>query len=116
MTVGATGAVGVVQMRRETKWFLHDDALAIEVLDSHLVPEYVRYVLQHAINIGRFEYTAKLYSERLKGLNIEIPLDESGSFDMYMQDKIAKAYGKRELVEQLLKEVAIHLQNVKVEF
>lgn len=116
MTVGATGAVGAVHMRRETKWFLHDDALAVEVIDGNLVPEYVRYALQHSIDVAKFEYTAKLYAERLKALDIEVPLNSDGNLDRNMQNKIAKAYEEKESVENTLKRLAAHLQSISVEF
>ena len=116
MTVGCTGAVGVVHMRREEKWFLHDDALAIEVIHDGLLPEYVRYALQRSIDKARFGYLAKLYQERLKALTIEIPLDGTGSFDLEMQERIAKAYQREEEINSRLQRLAEHLQSVSIEF
>jgi type I restriction-modification system DNA methylase subunit len=116
MTVGSTGAVGAVHMRREIKWFLHDDALAVEVVGSTLVPSYIRFVLQHEINIARFDYTAKLYTERLKSLEVQIPLDDTGEFDVLMQEQIASAYEKKEEIEKRLKLLSTHLQNISIDF
>ncbi len=103
-------------MRREYKWFLHDDALAIEVIDENLKPEYVRYALQAAIDVARFDYTAKLYTERLRALEIRVPVDISGNFDRNMQENIAQAYQRKEIVERKLKQLAIHLQGISIEF
>jgi hypothetical protein len=55
MTLGSTGAVGTVHIRREAKWFLHDDALAVEVIDHSLLPAYIRVALQQTINEARFD-------------------------------------------------------------
>lgn len=116
LTVGSTGAVGSVHMRKESQWFLHDDALAIEVVDSDLVPEYVRFALQQAINYARFDYTAKLYSDRLKAIWIKVPIDADGRFDKDLQQQIARAYEKKEKVDATLKELAEHLQSISIEF
>jgi len=116
MTVGATGAVGSVHLRKEPKWFLHDDALAVEVCHASLMPNYVRCALQHSINIARFEYTAKLFAERLKALEIDVPVDKTGLPDKVLQEQIAEAYERKEAVESRLKELAEHLRDVAVEF
>jgi type I restriction-modification system DNA methylase subunit len=116
MTLGSTGAVGVVHMRREPKWFLHDDALAVEVINQELLPTYIRVALQQAINEARFDYTAKLYTERLKALSLQVPTDTNGSFDLAMQEQIALAYERQEQVEQQLRKFAMHMQGLSLTF
>lgn len=116
MTVGCTGAVGTVHMRKEIRWFLHDDALAVEVVDNELVPEYVRCALQRAIDVARFDYTAKLYQERLKSLQIEVPVDNVSKFDGVMQAQIAEAFQHEEEINARLRKLAQDLQSVSVQF
>lgn len=116
LSVGATGAVGTVLLRREDKWFLHDDALGIEIAHPQLVPEYVRYELQRVVDAARFDYTAKLYSERLKALRIRVPVNEQGGVDVEMQQTIAEASQAKEGVRRRLRGLSELLQSVSVDF
>lgn len=62
------------------------------------------------------EYTAKLYSDRLKAIWIKVPIDADGRFDKDLQQQIARAYEKKEKVDATLKELAEHLQSISIEF
>jgi len=115
LSVGATGAVGNVHLRREEKWFLHDDALGIRVVHQDLLPEYVRLALQQAIHVARFDYTAKLYQERLSALEIPVPVKDDGSFDVDLQREMAEAYHRQEEMERELHDVAERLRAVLLE-
>lgn len=116
LSLGATGAVGSVHHRREAVWFLHDDALAVEVVDSAILPEYFRYELQQVIDRARFDYTAKLYEERLRGLVISIPQCKDGFFDVDLQRTIANAYREKEEIEYVLRDLSKRLQSVSLDF
>ena len=116
LSVGATGAVGSVHQRREEVWFLHDDALAIEVIHDGILPEYLRYELQQVIDRARFDYTAKLYKERLENLVVSIPQRADGSFDVDLQRTIAGAYQEKEAIEYILRDLSRRLQSVSLDF
>ena len=116
LSLGATGAVGSVHQRKEDVWFLHDDALAIEVIDYNILPEYFRFELQQVIDRARFDYTAKLYKERLRGLIISVPQRDDGSFDVDFQRTIANAYREKEEIEYLLRDLSKRFQSVSLDF
>ena len=116
LSLGATGAVGVVHHRKEAAWFLHDDALAVEVVHNAILPEYFRYELQQVIDRARFDYTAKLYKERLKELAVSVPQREDGSFDVDFQKTVAEAYREKEEVEHMLRDLSRRLQSVSIDF
>lgn len=116
LSVGATGAVGTVHHRKEKVWFLHDDALAIEIKDSRILPGYLRHELQQVIDRARFDYTAKLYEKRLKGLTVSIPVSKDGDFDVGLQQTIAEAYQEKEEIEHLLRHLSSRLQSVSLDF
>lgn len=99
VTVGATGSVGIVHIRDEDKWFLHDDALAVEVLSSNIDMTYFRFALQEAIAKAQFGYGAKLYQERLRTLSVRVPLDADGVFDVAAQKEQAQIYLQREAIQ-----------------
>jgi type I restriction enzyme M protein len=98
VSVGATGSVGVVHIRDEERWFLHDDALAVEILSENIDREYLRYALQQAISEEQFAYSAKLYQERLSALSVKIPTTPTGSFDPESQRKLAEIYRQQERI------------------
>lgn len=99
VTVGATGSVGKVHIRNEEKWFLHDDALAVEVLSPDIDLNYFRFALQESIAMAQFGYGAKLYRERLASLTVRIPSDLFGAFDRNAQNSLAQVYQQRETIQ-----------------
>jgi type I restriction-modification system DNA methylase subunit len=100
VSVGATGSVGVVHVREEEKWFLHDDALAVEILDPKIDVHYFRYALQQATTAAQFNYCAKLYQKRLANVEVKFPTDENGAFDLEAQRALALVYTQQEKIKQ----------------
>ncbi len=100
VSVGATGSVGVVHVREEDKWFLHDDALAVEVIDKKIDVHYFRYALQQAITDAQFNYCAKLYQKRLANVAVQIPTDQEGAFNMAAQAVLAQVYTQQEMIRE----------------
>jgi len=113
VTVGSTGSVGKVHVRDEPQWFLHDDALAIEIHNSKLDLNYFRYALQSAIDEARFDYSAKLYKERLEGIKIKLPY-KAGAIDVEAQVQIAVALREKEEAEKLIKGLSVNLSSVEI--
>jgi type I restriction enzyme M protein len=99
ISVGATGSVGVVHIRDEERWFLHDDALAVEVVSPDIDVAYFRFALQEAIATAQFGYGAKLYQERLNSLSVRLPIDKRGRFDIQTQKKLSEIYFQREAIQ-----------------
>lgn len=100
VSVGATGSVGVVHVRDEEKWFLHDDALAVEIMDTTIDVQYFRFALQQAITEAQFNYCAKLYQKRLASVVVKIPTDKKGIFDLGAQRGLAQIYEQQEKIRQ----------------
>ena len=115
VTIGATGAVGTVNRRREDRWLLHDDALALEILDGDIIPRYFRYELQRVIDRARFDYTAKLYRERLAALVVTVPLGRDGTFDVDRQEQIADMYREKENMERMLRALSERFRSVSLD-
>jgi len=114
ITVGATGSVGRVHIRDEEQWFLHDDALAIEVLSDEIDLLYCRFALQSAIDEAHYGYSAKLYRERLLSLQIRVPILPNGQFDLPSQKEIASILSKKEQTEYMLKKLAETLRTTEI--
>jgi hypothetical protein len=114
LTVGATGSVGRVHIRDEEEWFLHDDALAIELLSDNLDLLYCRFALQMAIDEAHYDYSAKLYRERLLSLTVRIPETKSGEYDLDAQKEIASILNQKEQAEYALKKLAESLRVAEI--
>jgi type I restriction enzyme M protein len=114
LTVGATGSVGRVHMRDEEKWFLHDDALAVELLSDELDTLFCRYALQAAIDESHFDYAAKLYRERLTSIEFRIPVDEDGNFDYERQKELAGILSTKENTEMTLRRLSESLRGTEI--
>ncbi|MGJ3231216.1 MAG: N-6 DNA methylase [Oceanicaulis sp.] len=110
ITLGSTGSVGIPYLRSETNWFLHDDAIAIRIVNDALVPEYVRFALEDSVANARFDYTAKLYEERLKSLTIRVPIGINNNISVELQERIAGKFQTKKDLEMKIKEVGKELQ------
>ncbi len=114
LTVGSTGSVGRVHIRDEEKWFLHDDALAVELLPDNLDKLFCRYALQAAIDESHFDYSAKLYRERLTSIKFRVPVDENGDFDYEKQKEIASILSTKENTEMMLRRLSESLRGTEI--
>jgi type I restriction enzyme M protein len=92
VTVNANGAsVGKVFVR-PVDCLLTDDVIAVlpaNAKDFDL--DYLSIALQNAVTAGGFLYEAKLFATRVKELEIQVPITESGSIDLDQQKLIASA-------------------------
>jgi len=116
ITVNANGYVGATFVRRE-KCIVHDDVMAINVLNADFDLDYIGLELQAAINEGNFEYEAKLYS-RVKELGVKVPIEHQRvyslpdgskwtitSFDIEKQRQIATTIKKFNTLKARLAEL-----------
>jgi type I restriction enzyme M protein len=92
VTVNANGAsVGKVFLR-PSGCLLTDDVIAVQPAPGVAIDlEYLQVALQGAVTAGGFLYEAKLFTTRLKELNVSIPVDKAGNFDTAQQQRIASA-------------------------
>lgn len=105
VTVNANGAsVGKVFVRDE-KCALTDDVIAVEILDDDIDPEFLALQLRSAVAAGGFLYEAKLFVGRVKELEVELPVDENGRFDIVQQRVIAQAIKRFDNIRQRLAEL-----------
>lgn len=106
VTVNANGAsVGKVFVR-PSACLLTDDVIAVQPLDSiSLDLQYLSIALQSAVTAGGFLYEAKLFVTRLKELQISIPVNELGEFDLDQQKHIASATKRFEAIVERLGEL-----------
>jgi type I restriction enzyme M protein len=91
VTVNANGAsVGKVYVRRQ-RCGITDDVIIVEPTSKTIDPDYLAVALQDAVNKGGFLYEAKLFTTRVRELDVEIPVDGAGTADLDQQKAIASA-------------------------
>jgi hypothetical protein len=106
VTVMANGAKAVGKVFvREPGCVITDDVIAVEVIHPDLDLEYVAEALRGAIARGGFLYEAKLFVRRVKELSIEVPVDQSGAFDIEQQRVIASAVKRFDSIRDRLGEL-----------
>ena len=92
ITVNANGSVGTTYLRIEEKYTVHDDVNIIKLTNSQLNPLYIVYAIRESVANARFKYNAKLYAGRLRTLNVRVPVDANGSFDIDQQALLSMRY------------------------
>ena len=112
ITVNANGYVGAVFLRNE-ECIIHDDVMILEVIDEDIDLEYSIHGLRAAIAEGNYEYEAKLYN-RVKEISFDVPINESGEFDINHQQKIASAFKKFEVLKQSVGEMGLWALSARV--
>lgn len=94
ITVNADGSVGRVFIR-EGEFYANDVLNVIKVLNKNILEEYLLHELQNRLLfLGYSSWSNKLYKEKLRSVEIRIPIKDDGSFDLNYQKIIAKKYDK----------------------
>lgn len=114
VTVNANGAsVGKVYVRDQTCG-LTDDVIALDVISDELDHDYVAVELRRAVAAGGFLYEAKLFTTRVKELEVKIPVDEEGNIDIEQQRKVAQAVMRFEEARKKLTSIGEWAQLARV--
>lgn len=114
VTINANGAsVGHVYVRRE-RCALTDDVIAVELKNAAIDIGYLAVALREAVEKGGFLYEAKLFTTRVKELEVEIPVDQAGDYDMTQQQKIASAVQRFDSLRTRLHDLGLRSMSARV--
>lgn len=103
VTVNANGAsVGKVFVRGE-RCVITDDVIAVLPRSKDMILDNLAYRLRESVGRGGFLYEAKLFTKRLKELEVSLPVLPDGKLDVKNQ-KLQAAAEKR--FEQITQEIA----------
>ncbi len=108
ITINADGSVGNVFIRREPEYTFIDVVIGVELLDSNLDKDYIKHSTIEAIAEAKFKYDAKLYTKRLKKLEIKIPII-NGIFDIMQQQQDAERYNRLEELKKTIERISKEL-------
>ncbi len=113
ITVNANGAsVGKVFVRRE-KCGITDDVIVVEVKNCLIDHDYLAVALRAAVTKGGFLYEAKLFSTRVKELDVEIPVTADGTFDVEQQKAIATAVRRFDALRTRLHDLGLRSHTIR---
>ncbi len=103
ITVNADGSDYSAFLRNET-FYANDVLNVIKIIHPKIHPEYILYTLRILLYSMMLSYSNKLYKDKLRQLEIEIPIKENGEFDEKEQCRIADKYALVENTRKILKE------------
>lgn len=112
ITINANGAVGYCFVRRDV-CVIHDDVMIVDVLSDELDFDFLEGAIRKAVVAGNYEYEAKLYN-RVKELEIAIPVTNSGKFDLEKQKAIAKTQKLIEGIVQRISEIGKYAEDARL--
>ena len=113
VTINANGAsVGKVYVRRD-RCGLTDDVIVVEVKNPDIRLDYLAVALRAAIERGGFLYEAKLFTTRVRGLEVEIPVKPDGSLDTEQQDAIASAVRRFDALRTRLHDLGLRAGEIR---
>lgn len=105
LTVNADGSVGVVFVRKG-KFYANDVCNIVSVVHPKIDLRFLRHELTTQIHMMGLDYSNKLYKTKLRGIEVRIPVNEKGDFDLKKQKEIANHHDqlnqtKNEILQDL---------------
>jgi hypothetical protein len=86
---GSAGRNFVLHTR---SFYINTDRIAVLILDRRILPDYLLSQLHDMKKKYKFGHSFKANKHNLQAVSIEIPVDDSGKFDMVTQQEIASSY------------------------
>jgi restriction endonuclease S subunit len=108
------GNAGVIFYREKHKFNINGDARVLIKKSINLDYLYLFYAVQMEFNRHNFNWGNKATIEKIKPIEIPIPINSKGEFDLYTQKEIAEKYCKIDQIKKSISEELEKLQNLKV--
>ncbi|UQR61581.1 N-6 DNA methylase [Bradyrhizobium sp. C-145] len=113
VTVNANGAsVGKVFVRRD-RCGITDDVIIVDVKDPGIDLDYLAVALRAAVYKGGFLYEAKLFTTRVRELEVEVPVDGNDELDVAQQQAIASAVRRFDALRTRLQDLGQRSADVR---
>lgn len=88
LTVNADGSVGSVFVRNQP-FYANDVCNVVKVQDAAIEPTFLSHELRTQISEMGLSWTNKLYKQKLRAIQVRIPVQENGAFDSDRQRAIS---------------------------
>ena len=113
VTINANGAsAGKVYVRRD-RCGITDDVIIVDVRTDKIDRDFLAVALRAAVYKGGFLYEAKLFTTRVKGLEVEIPVTQSGQLDVKQQQAIASTVRRFDALRTRLHDLGLRSESVR---
>ncbi|MFH1801507.1 MAG: restriction endonuclease subunit S [archaeon] len=106
---------GTIFYRPKHKFSINSDAKLLVKKSNHLDYEFLLWKLKILFKEKGFNWKNKVGDEKLYILNINVPIDEKGEFDLEKQKEIAEKYNLVEEIKERIRENYQRIINLKVE-
>lgn len=112
------GSVGYCFIREDKKYSFIDVVSSIESKVKNIDLEFLLYKLREEIKKTGATYQSKLYFNKIKNynMNIKIPVNSKGDFDIEIQKEVAKKYKKIEIIKNLITTELNKIFEIKISY
>ena len=107
---------GTFFYREKHKFSINGDARLLIKKNENLDYYYLLNALKNAFAMHNFNWENKPTIEKIKPIEIPIPIDSNGKFDLSVQQQIAEKYHKIEQIKKNILEELDKISNIEIEF
>ena len=111
----SNGNAGVVFYRKKHKFSINGDARILIKKHINLDYQYLLHTIQNEFNKQNFNWGNKATKEKIKNIEIPIPVNSKGEFNLEAQKEIAEKYASVEKIKEDLKNQMNNLLNIQIE-
>ena len=110
------GNAGIVFYRREHEFSINGDARLLIKQFDELDYQYLAYEVQKEFKKHNFNWKNKPSIDKLKDIEIIIPINKNGKFDLKIQKEIAEKYKKVESIKSAINLELDKISEIEISF
>jgi len=116
LTWNIDGSIGKIFFRRG-KFSLSEKVIPLILREKYRNCDqiYLKYTIENELASKNFGFTNKAGKSKIQNIQIKIPVDSKGSFDLQKQKEIAEKYYKIEEIKKSIKAELEKIENIKVD-
>jgi len=103
---------------RKGKFSLSADVIPLIIRDDYknsVYLLYLKYAMEKELAKQDFDFANKVGKNKIKDIEIKIPISPEGKFDLVKQKEIAKKYQQVEVIKKNMKTELGKIENIKVD-
>lgn len=108
------GTAGTNIIYHQKPYYLNTSRISYEVIDDSIYPLYIYYALQGIKQEYGFNYSHKATLQNQAEVNILIPINKNGNFDIKTQKELAEKFKQIEELKQNIKLLLDEIVNAKI--
>lgn len=108
------GTAGTNIIYHTEPYYLNTSRISYEILDKKLYPKYIYYALQGIKHEYGFNYSHKATLQNQAEVNIAVPVNKKGEFDLELQKKLSEKFEEIEKLKKSINQMLTELVNAKI--